>query len=242
MDRIQDVMRTYDGSGDVASWLTKLKLVTKLKKKDEDLANIIPLYLEGPAFDVYEQMDEGKKSDAEEVQKILLGAFAQNDLAAYDCFRQRTWTPGEVVDAYLADLRRLARLAKIESDALIIRAFICGLPADVSAQLRIVSGISSKKLPDILEQTRIMMSERIHGAMAAVGTDDRSRKKQQHGSRDSPDGKLHCHICGGNHLPRFCKEKRKVYCWKCGEEGHMSFPCSGNDRGKSHAPVAAPQK
>ena len=108
---------------DVCMWLKKLKMVATLKKVD-DLSNFIPLYLEGPAFSVYDQISEEDRENPEEIERVLLGAFAQNAFSANDSLRQRSWCPGESVDVYLADIRRLAKLAGVESDFLVRCAFI----------------------------------------------------------------------------------------------------------------------
>ena len=127
MDKIQDVVRSFDGCGNIETWLKKLKLVAKLKEM-EKLEFFLPLFLEGDAFSVYDELSETSKDSSEKIN-----AFAQNRYSAYDSFRQRSWTPEEAVDVYMSDLRRLARLSKIESDDVIRCAFICGLPADVSS-------------------------------------------------------------------------------------------------------------
>ena len=49
----------------------------------------------------------------------------------------------ESADVHLTDLRKLARLAGISSDTLLIRAFIVGLPSVVSRELRTVPKIDS---------------------------------------------------------------------------------------------------
>ena len=43
---MEKLIKPYDGSGDIMSWLMKLDLVAKLTRKS-DLQNIIPLFLEG---------------------------------------------------------------------------------------------------------------------------------------------------------------------------------------------------
>ena len=68
---------------------------------------------------------------------------------------------------YMSDVRRLARLAKIENDDVIRCAFICGLPSDVPAQLRISTTINTMDMSVVVEQARVLMSDRLHGAMAA---------------------------------------------------------------------------
>ena len=47
------------------------------------------------------------------------------------------------VDVYLSDLHRLAKLAGVESDCLLRRAFIVGLPAVVSRELRALAKVDN---------------------------------------------------------------------------------------------------
>ncbi len=75
--KAENMIKTFDGTGEVTTWLRKVKLVATLQKM-ENLAGIIPLFLEGSAFSVYEQMDESDKSSASAIEKVLLDAFAIN--------------------------------------------------------------------------------------------------------------------------------------------------------------------
>ena len=102
------MVKTFNGDGDVTNWLKKAKLVARLKKI-VDLATFLPLYLEGPAFEVFDQKIEVDKMDSNKIKCILLSAFAQNIFTAYELFRQRSWMAGEQVDVFLAELRKLAR-------------------------------------------------------------------------------------------------------------------------------------
>ena len=61
-------------------------MVAKLKKV-ADLATFLPLYLEGSAFEVYDQMAERDKEAATEIEKTLLQAFALSTFKAYEEFR-----------------------------------------------------------------------------------------------------------------------------------------------------------
>ena len=238
-----DLVRPFDGSAEVSSWLKKVKLVAKLKKINK-LAAFIPLFLEGPAFAVYDQLPDASKDDDEEIERALLAAFGHNKFAAYDMFRQRSWMAGEAVDVFLSDLRRLARLAEVESEELICRAFVCGLPSDVSSNLRAGARISKEDLPTIVERARVLMDERIQGAMVAL----RRGKVPQQGDRDTRK-KIECYTCGGNHFARFCKYKKRtpVTCWRCDAEGHIARNCprpygQGNGLGELPAPVASPKE
>ena len=55
MDKIQDVVRSFDGCGNIETWLKKLKLVAKLKEVKK-LESFLPLFLEGDAFSVYDEL------------------------------------------------------------------------------------------------------------------------------------------------------------------------------------------
>lgn len=238
MDKSSECIKSYDGSADIATWLKKVKLVAKLKKV-EHLEAFIPLYLDGPAFEVYDQLEDKVKDDGKLIEQALLEAFGMNKFSAYDSFRERNWRPGETVDVFLADLRRLAKLAAIETDDLICSAFVCGLPTDVSSQLRAGSRIAGTDLSMVLQQARVLMDERIQSAMVAVEWSGRSRKV--HGEQRRP---IRCRICNGDHLARHCKQKKELRCWNCDEVGHIARQCpnigSGNDKGRlSSAPTAS---
>ena len=49
MEKIQDVTRSFDGSGNVENWIKKIRLVAKLKEVKK-LESFLLLFLEGDAF------------------------------------------------------------------------------------------------------------------------------------------------------------------------------------------------
>ena len=85
MEKLQDMLKPFSGheGEDVSAWLKKVKLVARLKKIDE-LSSLLPLYLESPAFAVFDQMTEENQAKSEEVEKVLMQAFALNAFSAFD--------------------------------------------------------------------------------------------------------------------------------------------------------------
>ena len=81
MDKIQDVVRSFDGCGNIETWLKKLKLVAKLKEVKK-LESFLPLFLDGDAFSVYDELSETSKDSSEKIEQALLNAFAQNRYSA----------------------------------------------------------------------------------------------------------------------------------------------------------------
>ena len=52
-----DMIKPYNGSGDVVAWIKKVKLVARLKRVN-DVASLLPLYLEGDALALYLEMSD----------------------------------------------------------------------------------------------------------------------------------------------------------------------------------------
>ena len=245
-EQVTDMVKVFDGTnGDVSNWIKKVKLVAKLKKVTE-LASFLPLYLDGDAFEVFDQMNEEDKADAKKIETALLKAFAQSSFNAYKAFRQRSWIVGETVDVYISNLHRLAKLAHIESDALILRAFVVGFPADVCSQLESIINIDHMALVEVVERARILVANRNgeYGMAAAKMSTQRRPKSRS----------FTCFQCGQEgHIARRCPNRFQlmadskqmasgIVCYTCGMRGHMSRECvSGTvkESGKPRAPVAS---
>ena len=58
--RLTDLVRMFDGRGDILEWLNKLELVAKLRGLDK-LENVIPLFFEGLAYSLYTELSEEDK-------------------------------------------------------------------------------------------------------------------------------------------------------------------------------------
>jgi hypothetical protein len=242
--KLGDMVKPFDGSGNIVTWLEKVKLVCTMQKIG-DLATVIPLFLEDAAFAVYLQMDAAKKTDAEEVEATLLAAFAMDCFQAYEAFRQRQWQHNEPVDVYLADLKRLAGLANISTDEVLRCAFVTGLPTAVSSQLRSAARIKKSTLPELLEQARVLVSEQTSATVVAAAT-GRQRQGQ---ARLHHEAVLPVAIGERQGQVRPSPINRR--CFVCNEVGHIARMCprrhraaeaqlqSGNASGKPYAPAAS---
>ena len=73
--RVTDVLNKYSGDGDVTVWLKQAHLAKNLLKL-KDLAVVIPLFLDGPAFAVYDRLSDAEKQDANKIEVALRTAFA----------------------------------------------------------------------------------------------------------------------------------------------------------------------
>ena len=237
---LRNTVAPYDGSGDVSAWMKKVKLVAKIKKI-RDLSEFIPLYLDGQAFDVYDEMPDGDKEDGTKIEATLRAAFEVrayevrevlvDRYTAYERLQKRRWIPGEPADVYLASLRRLAGLANVTDEEVIRGAFVVGLPEDISQQLRASKRASTCHMSALCAQARHLLQQKMERGqeMAAVAaTSDRRARRtpppaaSRRTHSDPARGGRSCFICGANHLARVCpkradRRQRDVICWKCGE-------------------------
>ena len=228
--QIKDFLQSFDGTGDVVQWLTKVELVAKLRKI-RNVAEVIPLFLEGTAFSVYNEMADAEKQDADCIKQALTTAFATNPFRAYEEMCRRVWRD-EPVDGYLTDLRRLARLAGVTSELLLLRAFVVGLPQTVSRELRALPGVERMPLSDLVERARCLVGELVERPVVASATRVPLRRGTVRRAA------VRCYGCGGPHLLKFCDVPGKASprCWSCGCEGHLARECrKGNGAGRTCA-------
>jgi len=233
--KVTDVLNRFNGNGDVSVWLKQAHLAKSLLKL-KDLAVVIPLFLDGPAFAVYDQLSIDEKQDADSIETALRTAFATDKFSAYDEFRNRMWSNGETVDVYLADLKRLAKLANFENEEIIKLAFVMGLPGKVSAQLRATPKIDTLDLSAVLQISRALMTEVSKGDAFEVVAVSRSRDNK-------PAAGAGCFVCGGPHYRRNCPKVKQVICFACNKPGHIARNCdfTGNGKGVMHAPAMTPE-
>lgn len=238
--KLSEVISRFTGEdgADIVTWVKKFQMVAQAKELG-DIATLMPLFLDGSAYAVYEEMAPGDKKSVDKIEATLFKAFALDPFRAYEQLTTRTYVEGEPVDVYLADLRRLTKLASVESDAVLRCAFITGLPKSVSAQLRATVKITEAPLDIVVEMARALVSElkeptvRVAAArkmgsrvksVRTVNSEDRLNSR-----KGPPTPK--CYGCGGPHLKRWCPQAR---CFKCDGVGHLARDCqAGNVQGES---------
>jgi len=142
--KLTDVVQRFNGDGDIVVWLDRLELVYSLQRTSDDqsdMARIIPLFLEGSAYDVYSQLSADERGNAGRLKIALKSAFGLSPSLAYAKFKTRILMDGESPDAFLAELRRLGRtICSVEGstivDEFVICQFVDGFPEPTRSQLR----------------------------------------------------------------------------------------------------------
>ena len=247
-----DMVKAFNGEGDVVAWVTKVKLVAKLKKVD-NVADFLPLFLEGNALALYLELSESEQASALQIEAKLLEAFADGPFVAFKKLMQKKWV-GEPVDVYANDIRRLARLSGfvgVNLQRVVTLIFINCFPNSVSAELQQVDSVLILEMTTILDRARILTANKTD----AVGADNKtdavvaavtaSQYNQYSGAKSDQSQRAfrgRCYRCGEPHMQRNCKIKKVVTCYRCGKEGHIAPQCDqGNDNRVAAAPAATLQ-
>ena len=96
----------FDSGQSVVEWVEKAELVCRLCRV-KNIEFVVPMCLSGGAYAVYLQLSEEKRADFARIKDVLYTAFALNPVTAYKQFAVRCLRPGEAVDVFLAELRKL---------------------------------------------------------------------------------------------------------------------------------------
>jgi len=224
--KLSDLITKFDGSEDAAEWLDKLELICSLQEI-KNLSSFVPLFLVGGAYSVYKSLSVDVKEDYAKLKQALLEAFSVDKFMAYEQFSRRKLEPGEQVDVFAADLKRLAALiSKAQQEQFVLCAFIQGLPTDVSARLRAGCCLADLSLEQLVEKARAIIKTEGQQCFAAI---------------DKAVGvkSVTCYKClKVGHLSRNCRmltnAQSKRACFVCGEEDHLANSCP-----KRHQPKNA---
>ena len=80
--KFTDMIGQFRGSEDFSEWLKKFELVLTLQGLS-DFEKVLPLFLTGEAFAVFDGLEEKEKKDYEAMKKALMKAFYLNKFSAY---------------------------------------------------------------------------------------------------------------------------------------------------------------
>ena len=230
--KVDGFVKSFRGSAEefVVFW-EKFNVLADIQgwKDDETKLKYLPLFLEGDAFLVFSSLSDADKKSLAKVRGKLEGSFCVSKAQAYKSFTARRLRQDESVDAYAADLHRLASLAGLAVDdkTMLAEQFVSGLPGEFAKQVRLSSAGKNMTLDDLLEKVRALrVCERDHESCRH----DMAAALPREFGEPRKSSKI-CFVCKNvGHIARDCPQKqdrkpnvartRELRCYFCDEVGH----------------------
>ena len=238
MDRFDlKLIPEFDGSPtglSVVEWFEKAKRICRLCKITGPTL-VIPLRLTKGAYAVYQQL--GDDTGLEEVKQALYAAFGADPFVTWRRFTERRLEPGETVDIYLADLRKLAAPFGGTNDRILGCTFLAGLPGDASRLLLAFSRLNELGLDELLARARNILKDDTESVSAAVEAPEPLTEGPK------------CYRCGGpNNFSRDCQSSTKDTPDQRAQhtlrqaKSHSTELSGKRARGEDAAPVSSPNR
>ena len=183
-----DMVKPFNGEGDVLAWLEKVQLVAELSGVTE-LAKFIPLFLEGSALSVYLELTKDEKLVPGTIIARLKEVYSDSVFVAFRKVMSMRWM-GEPIDAFVTEIRRLAGLAGFvgEIENVVRLTFINSFPDSISIELQQIDGIATMDMSKIITKARVLTTSGGGVAAGAVRQDSMVASRGLHGGRGKVRG------------------------------------------------------
>jgi hypothetical protein len=229
--KLVDVVKKFRGHGeDVDRWFQRFELSFKLvitAKDDAEMkqkmAEMMPVFLDGPAFCTWDQLNGKSKADFEQVKASLKRVFGLGKAAAWGRLKSLRLFPGDPIDVLADEAKSLLRTitGADPSGALVALAVLDAVPPEVKEKIYMQHG-EKMELDDVISSIKALLSTENAGASTdATSAFAMTAREQRENRRDFPQS-LRCQGClRRGHVRANCT----TVCFLCGRAGHLRRFC-----------------
>lgn len=235
--KLVDVVRKFHGEEeeDVELWLDRLHVAVEITSsakdnaaKKKEIADIMPLFLEGRAYSTWKQLSETDRKDLAIVEGALRRVFGRTRISAWQELKSMRYNTGDAIDVVADRIQSLLKtIAGVEPAEEIVSLFVIdALPSHIADQVRLHHG---EKLPlgPILSCIKGLVSATTD-SVVAVGAQ---------GRKENSSATVRCFRCGRRgHVASNCQTE----CFRCGQRGHIQRNCDASSVGRREPTVRNP--
>jgi len=223
--KLIDVVRRYRGEPeeDIELWLDRLHVAVDITSpskddaaKEEEIANVMPLFLEGRAYSTWKQIPDTDRKNLKHVEGALRRVFGRTKLSAWQELKSLRYHPGDSIDVMVQQMRSLlTTITGVDPAGEIVSLFVIdALPANIADQVRLNHG-ETLTLTSVTSCIKGLTSTSTD-SVVAVGARGRSENTSE---------TIHCFRCGRRgHIARDCHTD----CFRCGQRGHIQRNCNSS--------------
>ena len=250
--KLVDVVKHFGGGheDDVNLWFDRFEvaidITTRLDTEDEkkkEMARLMPVFLEGPAYKTWKQIPDANKGDLNAIKTELKRVFGRSKLSSWQQLKSMQLLPGERVDDAVSDIKSWLKTISGDTpvpEELLSLFLMDALPKSVADNIRTQHG-ENLRIAEVSSCAKALMLNMNDEQGAAAGVVDRSTRwrgaADAERSRPEPRREVRCYGCHRiGHLQRNCA----IRCHRCGQRGHLIRECSMQEQGNERAGMARP--
>ena len=154
------------------------------------------------AYAVYQQLSKKKRADFACIKDVLYTAFALSPMTAYKQFAAHHLRPGETVDVFLTELRKLTTHFRGMTERGLVCTFIAGLPEHAEKLLQATTQVDDLPISEILACARAILKDSLSGTESAAAA------AQLPGCQKEATALRRCYVCQKpNHMALVCPRR-----------------------------------
>jgi hypothetical protein len=235
--RIVDVVKKFEGGTDdnIELWLDRfhvaIDITTKTTTDDEkekEMAKIMPLFLDGAAYNTWKQLGDADRKDLKKVESALRRVFGRSKATAWHALKTLQLVHGDSVDVAVEEVKSLLRtISGDDPPGELVSMFILdALPGTIADQVRLTCG-EHMRLTEVSSAAKSLLTV-VPGMSQASAAARRPLDSVR-----NEDRQLRCFGCRRlGHRRKDCN----TVCFRCGKTGHLRRFCedaatgTGNER------------
>ena len=227
--KIVDIVKRLKGDvgDDIELWLDRLwvaidmtaKAGATLGEKEQTMAKVMPLFLDGRAYRTWKQISETNRTDLKIVKAALLTTFGKSKVAAWEELKTLRYFRGESIDVLVDDAESLLQIivGGPPPGELVSLFVLDALPREIADQVRLHHG-KHLTLADMDSCAKSLIAVHEKGIVAGANASS-SINGDQLSTRRRTIRCFKCDLLG--HVARNCR----TVCLGCGQHGHIQRNC-----------------